>query len=127
MKFLGTLRVSDEARLDEGTPEEIAAKRAARVRAVNVEAARRNKHWTEIEDDLVQRPFGHLVSAASDRLYLRHRGSVFGPGGGVAFDEIRPLMFIVREDNVVVMLEEQPQSWTEICERRERRRLGVVA
>jgi hypothetical protein len=125
--IFGRLGFSDDARLEEGTPDEVARKRAARARATNVEAARRNTHWTEIVDDLVQRPFGYLVSAATDKVYLRHRGSVFGPGGGIAFDEMRPLVFVVRGDNFVVVLEEQPESWTELYERRERRRLGVVA
>jgi len=42
--------------------------------------ARRNQFWTEIENDLVPRLGGRwLVSASSDRIYQRVRGTVFLP------------------------------------------------
>ena len=45
-----------------------------KLRPARVEAARRISGWHEIADDFVPRHRGWFVSAASDRIYIQHKG-----------------------------------------------------
>lgn len=92
-----------------GVAAPASAEELARLR---VERARRNEAWTEIPDDLVPRPRGRLVSASTDRVYRRYAGATF-VGASLEFDANRPLSFVVRDGDVLV-LEELEQTWSEL-------------
>lgn len=83
MSLRSTLGLGRESLLEEGTPDEVAEKKrrayAAAVRPARLEVARRNPKWTEIENDLVPRGRGLLVSAETDAIYKPVRGVVFQP------------------------------------------------
>ena len=59
MSLMTRLRLSGESSLEEGTPDEVLAKKrrvlAEKLRPARMEAARHNPKWTEIENDLVIR------------------------------------------------------------------------
>ena len=81
MSLMTRLRLSGESSLEEGTPDEVIAKKrsvlAEQVRPARLEAARHNPKWTEIQNDLVPRARGWLVSASTDAIYQPARGVVF--------------------------------------------------
>jgi hypothetical protein len=126
-KILGTLGLkSREARVLEGTPEEVKRKQWELVREQRVEAARRQKKWTEIEKvDLVwRRPY--YVHASTDALFTPYRGAAFESGSAWVVADLLELYFYVR-DGEVVLFEKvpSPATYTEFLERRaerERRR-----
>jgi hypothetical protein len=84
-----------------------------------IEAARRCHAWVELDDELVERGHGYFVDAASDAVYLRYRGDAFTRAGQVLSDQA-PLYFTVKDD--VLVLEKQPESWSQLIYRRERAR-----
>jgi hypothetical protein len=86
-----------------------------------IEAARRGRAWTELDPaDLFERERGYIVSATTDECFLPYRGDAFSRSGMVVSD-MTPLAFYVAGDDVVV-LERQPQMWSEIVYQRERAR-----
>jgi hypothetical protein len=91
------------------------------VRERRLEIARRNKLWTEIENDLVARPPRFLVSASTDAVYRRDTGTVFQPGSAGIVDEHRHLSFYVDDAGDIVFLDPQPHTWSEIVARTVRR------
>ena len=117
MKFGTTLRRSKSAHIDDD--------QAQRLRELRIEAARRNTYWTEVaETDFVRR--GRLfVHAESDELFKPYRGAIFAKDAGrPTFNETVPLAFYVR-DGELVFLERVARTWSEIVERRERRKHRV--
>lgn len=78
--------------------------------------------WDEIEDDLVERDGGRvLVSAGSDLVYMLERGVVWEPGTAHLIATHARFAFTVR-DGTVLVLQEQPGTWSQVVEKRERRR-----
>ena len=125
MSLVSRLRLSDESSLDEGTPDEVIEKKRRaldeRLRPARLEAARRNSKWTEIEDDLVARGRGYLVSAASDAVYRRTRGVVFAPYSVSVIADQAEFAFYVDRNGELVFLELEPGTWSEHVERQARR------
>lgn len=70
------------------------------VRRARLEFARRTSQWTEIEDDFVPRGRkGHwLVSASTDDVYTRVRGTVFPTGSAAPLADVSVLYFTVDAD-----------------------------
>jgi hypothetical protein len=86
-----------------------------------IEAARSCPAWTELDpDDLVQRERGYLVSAETDEAFQPYMGDAFSPGGVLVAD-MTPLAFVVADSDVLV-LERQPQKWSELLYHHERAR-----
>lgn len=84
-----------------------------------VEQARRCRAWIELDPaELVRRDGGYLVHADTDEAFQVYRGDAFSPAGEVVAD-MTPLRFYVDGDHVIV-LEKQPNSWSELTYQRER-------
>jgi hypothetical protein len=87
-------------------PDEIHERRIA--------AARACRAWQELDPaDLVERDRGYLVHADTDEAFQVYRGAAFSPSGEIVSD-MTPLRFYVDEDGTVVVLELQPDSWSEL-------------
>ena len=114
-----------ESSLEEGTPDEVAEKKrravTAALRPKRLEVARRNAKWTEIENDLVPRARGWLVSAETDAIYTPVRGVVFQPYSTTVIADQAELSFYVDDHGDVQFLERQPGTWSAIVERRAKR------
>lgn len=86
--------------------------------------------WTEITpaERLVRRGLsGTYVDSESDRVYRRLHGAVFGPTSA-SVDFASPdaqLWFVVLRNLNIVFYEATGETWTQLVERRERRRLGL--
>ena len=129
---LGTFGLSQETLLQQGEPDEVAAKTrrayAEKVRPERLKAARRNSRWTEIENDLVPRLGGRwLVSASSDRIYQPVRGTVFLPHSVTAAADKSGLSFYVDADGDLVFFEQLPGTWTKHLEKKAARELAKAA
>lgn len=128
MSLRTTLGLSRESSLEEGEPHEVLERKrrvyAERVRPARLQAARRNAKWTEIENDLVPRARGWLVSASTDAIYTPTRGIVFAPHSVNVIADQADLAFYVDRDGELVFLERLPFTWSEHVERREQRRLA---
>jgi hypothetical protein len=86
-----------------------------------VEAARRCAPWVEVDrTDLVERERGYFVHADSDEAFRVYRGAAFSPSGEIVSDMV-PLRFYVDEDGTVVVLELQPDSWSQLTYQAARR------
>jgi hypothetical protein len=92
---------------------------ARELAALRVQAARSNRAWHEVKDDIVPRPPTYYVSASSDETYWLYRGATFS-GGRLEFAADAPLAFIVRDGDVIV-LEPVGRKWSDIHYERERR------
>ncbi len=120
MSIRSTLRMSDESQLLEGTPAEVAEKKRrahdAKLRPKRLEVARRNAKWTEIENDLVPRGRGWLVSAETDAIYRPARGEIFEPYSVDVVADMSELWFYADErDGELHFLErvKTPATWSE--------------
>jgi hypothetical protein len=70
--------------------------------------------------DLVERGRGYLVHADSNEAFQLYRGAAFSPSGEIVSDMV-PLRFYLDEDGTVVVLELQPDSWSELTYQAARR------
>ena len=95
---------------------------ADEIRDGRVEAARRCRVWTEIQDDFVPRGHGLFVSAATDHVYAPVRGVVFATASVEIIADQAPLYFTVTADGGLAFYERRPQTWSEMLARRARRR-----
>ena len=87
------------------------------IRAARIQAARRHKAWTEIEDDLV--PRGRwLVSASTDDVYAPVRGTVFQTGSVAIVSDQARYHFTVSPEGTLAFYERLPHTWSEITARR---------
>jgi hypothetical protein len=110
--------------------EKEAAERAtieAQLRQARLEVARRTSRWTEIQDDFVPRGRNGywLVSAASDHVYTRVRGTVFPAWSAAPMADVSGLYFTVDANGELTFYERQPWTWSEHVARqaaKERRR-----
>ena len=133
MILLGKLGLSPESAALEGTPEEVDARvRAAhdeKLRPARVEAARRISGWHEIADDLVTRHRGWLVSAASDRIYVRHQGVVWTGDTAVPVADTEELSFVVGDDLELRFFQRirHPATWSEHIRRQTAKELQKTA
>ena len=95
------------------------------IRERRIEIARRHTGWTELrEADLVPRPRAYLVHADKDWIFTRVSGTVFAMGSATVVAEHPAYYFYVGQDGELVFLERQPGTWSELVEKRERRRLS---
>ena len=123
MTLLGKLGLSPESAALEGTPDEVDARvRAAhdrKLRPARVEAARRISGWHEIEDDLVARHRGWLVSAGSDRIYIQHKGVVWAGDSVVPLADTEELSFVVGDELELRFYQRvrHPATWSEYVRR----------
>ena len=119
------LGLSRESSLDEGTPDEVIAKKRQAVtealRPKRLEIARNISRWTKVEDDFVPRGRGWLVSAGTDAVYEKARGVIFQPYSVNVIADHTELSYYVDGDGDLVFLERLPGTWSEYVERRERR------
>lgn len=131
MSLMGRLRLSGESSLEQGTPDEVAEKKRraydAVVRPARLEVARRNSKWTEIENDLVPRGRGWLVSAETDLIYQPVRGVVFARYSVNVIADQTELSFYVDRDGDLVFLERIRGTWTEHLEKHAARELAKAA
>ena len=130
MSLKSTLGLSRESSLEEGAPDEVAEKKRRAVtvalRPKRLEVARRHTKWTEIEDDLVPRGRGYLVSAATDALYTQARGVVFAPYSSNVIADQTELAFYVDREGELVFLERQPGTWSQFVAKRAKRGQATV-
>ena len=129
MGLMGRIgQLSREALLEEGTPDEVMEKKRRayeeKVQPARLKIARSNSRWTEIEDDLVPRARGYLVSAATDHVYTPTRGVVFQPHSVNVMANLAPLYFTVDADDELTFYERQPWTWTAFLEKRAARELA---
>jgi hypothetical protein len=84
------------------------------VRPARLEVARGNQRWTEIEDDLVPRGHGWLVSAETDAIYMPTHGIVFQPCSVNVIADQTELSYFVDRDGDLVFLERvtNPATWS---------------
>jgi hypothetical protein len=131
MSLRTTLGLSRESSLEEGTPQEVAEKKRraydAVVRPARLEVARRNPKWTEIENDLVPRGRGWLVSAETDAIYTAVRGVVFAPYSVTVIADQAELYYYADRDGDLHFLERLPGTWTEHLEKRAARERAKAA
>ena len=124
MSLRTTLGLSRESLLEAGTPDEIAAKKAAFLREKRIEHARSMRAWVEhSETDFVRRRPAYLIHAESDEVFTVYRGAIFDPGTAyVAFNEnIEMHWFVDGADEIVFLERTTPRTWSEFVERRARR------
>ena len=128
MTLMGRLGLSSESSLEEGTPDEVTAKRrrayAEKLRPARLKIARHNPRWTEIADDFVPRGRGFLVSAATDHVYTPVRGVVFLEHSVNVIADHAPLYFTVDANDELTFYERQPWTWTAFLEKRAARELA---
>jgi hypothetical protein len=87
----------------------------------NARVAVTRRLWEEIpEARLVARGFGQLVDAESDAVFIRAPGVIFERGSARLIDERKELAFYVDSDGWPVVLERQPETWSDITYRRAR-------
>jgi hypothetical protein len=127
MSLRTTLRMTREASLEEGTPDEVAEKKRRAHEAVlrpAREAARHTAKWTEIENDLVARGYRgmSLVSASTDHVYERVTGVVFQPHTVNVIATHAELYYTVDDAGELTFYERDRQTWSEQVAARERRR-----
>jgi hypothetical protein len=106
MSIRTTLGLSRESLDEEGTPDEIDARKRKRVLDARIAAARANPNWREVEESaLVRRPPNMLVDAGTGSALRVYRGEVWSPGTArVSFiDEKRMMWFLVRDDDLVIL------------------------
>ena len=106
MSIRATLGLSRESLDEEGTPNEIDARKRKRVLDARVAAARANPNWTEVEEGALRpRPPHMLVHGDTGQTFKRYRGEVWSPGTAtVAFiDERRMMWFLVRDDEIAFL------------------------
>ena len=132
MTLLGKLGLSPESQALEGTPEEVDARvRAAhdaKLRPKRLEEARRVRAWREIEDDLVERQGGTvLVSASSDAIFRRFRGTTWVADSAVVMNDQVELAFTVGDNGELSFFEQLPGTWTQHIERKAERELAKAA
>lgn len=90
------------------------------MREARIAAARRNPRFTEIPDDLVTR--GRcLVSAATDEVYLPHRGAVFERSSAGLVADMAELVFTVNAEGELRFLDRRPGTWSDVVERQAKR------
>ncbi len=124
MRVLPKLKSVEEQQAEE------AAKHLERVLEARVQTARTTSAWTEISPPqrLVRRGLGGIyVDSESDLVYRRLNADVFGPTSA-SVDFASPdtqLWFVVDRHSELVFFEPTGEVWTELVERRERRRLGL--
>ncbi len=124
-----TLRLSGESLLEEGLPDEIAAKKRrahdAKLRPKRQEVARRNPRWHELEEvDLVARGRGWFVSASTDEIFQPARGTIFAPYSIDVVSDMAELWFYVDRDGELHFLERvrnPATTWSEYVARQARR------
>lgn len=130
MSLRTALSLSREGSLEEGTPDEVMAKKRRaldeRLRPARLEVARRMPRWMEVEDDFVPRGRGWLVSASTDAIYTPTRGVVFQPHSITVIADQIELSFTV-VDGVLTFYERLPFTWTEHLEKRAARELAKAA
>jgi hypothetical protein len=134
MSLRTTLGLSRESSLEEGTPDEVRAKKSAALAAVlkpaRLEVARRNSKWTEFEEvDLVARgPRNQwFVSATTDEVFEPHRGAVFQSGSTSVIADQADLAFYLDPNGELVFLERIPGTWTEHLEKQAARERAKAA
>jgi hypothetical protein len=114
-----------------GHPDKVAGKKRqafdAAARPARLETARRNAKWTEIENDLVPRGRGWLVSASTDAIYTPTRGVVFAAHSINVIADKTTLWFYVDDGGDLVFLEQIPGTWTEHLEKQAARELAKAA
>ena len=82
----------------------------------------------EIENDLVPRLGGRwLVSASTDRIYQRVRGTVFAPHSVSAIADRTEMSYYIDEDGELVFLEQLHGTWTEHLEKHAARERAKAA
>jgi hypothetical protein len=87
--------------------------------ATRIEAARACRAWTELDPaDLFEREHAYVVHGETDEAFLPYRGDAFSPSGLVVSDQT-PVAFVVVDGDLLV-LERQPQSWSDLLYQRER-------
>jgi hypothetical protein len=96
------------------------------LRPARLEVARRIPKWTEIENDLVSRGRGWLVSANDDAVYTPVRGVIFQPYSVNVVADQAELSFYVG-DGELHFLERLPFTWTQHLEKRAARELAKAA
>lgn len=88
---------------------------AEQIRQARLAVARRTSRWTEIEDDFVPRGRkGYwLVSASTDHVYTRVRGTVFPTGSAAPLADVSALYFTVDANGELAFYEREPWTWSE--------------
>jgi hypothetical protein len=122
---LGTLRLSRETLVEAGTPDDVAAKKAELVREKRIENARAMRDWIEHrEEEFVRRSPAYLVHADKDQAFTIYQGTVLEPRSARIIFAYEPELhwFINRTGEIVFLERTTPRIWTELVERRERRR-----
>ena len=131
MSLFGKIGLSREMSLEEGEPDEVMEKKRRaneeKARPARLKIARGNPRWTEIEDDLIPRARGYLVSAATDHVYTPVRGVVFQPHTVNAMADHAPLYFTVDANDELMFYERQPWTWTAFLEKRAARKRARAA
>jgi hypothetical protein len=88
-------------------------------------AARACRAWTELDREQLVERGRYFVHAQTDAAVRVYRGDAFAPSGAVLSDQT-PLYFYAGADGEPVMLEKQPQPWTEIVYRMQRARTAAA-
>jgi hypothetical protein len=128
MTIRTTLGLSRESSLEEGTPDVVSAAKAAQLRELRIDAARRNRHWTELEESVLVRRGPWLVHADTDELLSRYRGMIFASGSPtITFNEQVEMLWYVDRAGEIQFLERSraPSTWSEVVARQARRRSGA--
>lgn len=85
------------------------------LRQLRLEVARRQAHWTELQETALVARGPFLVHADSDRLYRRTRGSVFEPSSArILTPQLEHAYYVDQADEVVfVEASTNPSTWSE--------------
>ena len=131
MSLRSTFSLSTRASLEEGEPHEVMENKrrayAEKVRPARLEVARRNQFWGDRERSLPRVGGRWLVSASTDRIYQRVRGTVFAPHSVSAIADRTEMSCYVDEDGELVFLEQLHGTWTEHLEKHAARERAKAA
>lgn len=105
-----------------GLPSRRKTTSGAKLQEARLRAARANTHWTELEAvDLVARPGGLLVAASDDAVYTQYRGAIWERGSATMISDQAALFWFEQDDGELTFLERQPETWSQVIEKQERR------
>ena len=133
MTLLGKLGLSAESQALEGTPirspTRLRAAHDRKLRPARIDTARRISGWHEIDDDLVPRHRGWLVSASSHRIDVPHQGVIWAGDTAIPQADTEELSFIVGDDLGLRFYQRirHPSTWSEHVRRQTAKELQKAA
>src|SRR5262245_15985792 len=97
-----------------------------KVKEARLEVAKSSSEWRELEVTALVRRWPYLVHADSYELFAPYRGVVWATRSSSPIADKTPLHYFIDREGEVIFLERKPGTWSEIVEKRERRKRRVA-